>query len=309
MLIKMNRFLLLTVFSLLSLFGYSQQDSQYTQYMYNTNNINPAYAGSREVLSIFGMYRTQWVGLDGAPDTGAFSLHSPVSERVGLGLTIVNDKIGISDETTISVDFSYTIPINEDYKLAFGLKGTAHFLNVDYSKLLVNNPGDILLQNNIENRFSPNIGAGFYLYSDKFYAGISVPNMLETQHYDDNSATKSLAGERMHGYLITGYVFDLTDNIKFKPAALAKAVKGAPLQADVTGNFLFNERFTLGVAWRWDAAVSGLAGFQIDNNWFIGYGYDAETTKLANYNSGSHEIFLRYEFFRKSSRMISPRFF
>ena len=305
----MNRFLLLTVFSLLSLFGYSQQDSQYTQYMYNTNNINPAYAGSREVLSIFGMYRTQWVGLDGAPDTGAFSLHSPVSERVGLGLTIVNDKIGISDETTISVDFSYTIPINEDYKLAFGLKGTAHFLNVDYSKLLVNNPGDILLQNNIENRFSPNIGAGFYLYSDKFYAGISVPNMLETQHYDDNSATKSLAGERMHGYLITGYVFDLTDNIKFKPATLVKAVRGAPLQADVTGNFLFNERFTLGVAWRWDAAVSGLAGFQIDNNWFIGYGYDAETTKLANYNSGSHEIFLRYEFFRKSSRMISPRFF
>lgn len=305
----MNRFLLLTVFSLLSLFGYSQQDSQYTQYMYNTNNINPAYAGSREVLSIFGMYRTQWVGLDGAPDTGAFSLHSPVSERVGLGLTIVNDKIGISDETTISVDFSYTIPINEDYKLAFGLKGTAHLLNVDYSKLLVNNPGDILLQNNIENRFSPNIGAGFYLYSDKFYAGISVPNMLETQHYDDNSATKSLAGERMHGYLITGYVFDLTDDIKFKPAALAKAVKGAPLQVDVTGNFLFNERFTLGVAWRWDAAVSGLAGFQINNNWFIGYGYDAETTKLANYNSGSHEIFLRYEFFRKSSRMISPRFF
>lgn len=305
----MNRFLLLTVFSLLSLFGYSQQDSQYTQYMYNTNNINPAYAGSREVLSIFGMYRTQWVGLEGAPDTGAFSLHSPVSERVGLGLTIVNDKIGISDETTISVDFSYTIPVNEDYKLAFGLKGTAHLLNVDYSKLLVNNPGDGLLQNNIENRFSPNIGAGFYLYSDKFYAGISVPNMLETQHYDDNSATKSLAGERMHGYLITGYVFDLTDDIKFKPAALAKAVKGAPLQVDVTGNFLFNERFTLGVAWRWDAAVSGLAGFQIDNNWFIGYGYDAETTKLANYNSGSHEIFLRYEFFRKSSRMISPRFF
>jgi len=305
----MNRFLLLTVFSLLSLFGYSQQDSQFTQYMYNTNNINPAYAGSREVLSIFGMYRTQWVGLDGAPDTGAFSLHSPVSERVGLGLTIINDKIGISDETTISVDFSYTIPINEDYKLAFGLKGTAHLLNVDYTKLLVNNPSDILLQNNIENRFSPNIGAGFYLYSDKFYAGISVPNMLETQHYDDNSATKSLAGERMHGYLITGYVFDLTDNIKFKPAVLAKAVKGAPLQVDATGNFLFNERFTLGVAWRWDAAVSGLAGFQIDNNWFIGYGYDAETTKLANYNSGSHEIFLRYEFFRKSSRMISPRFF
>jgi|SRR5690554_432119 len=307
MLKKMNRFILLFVVSLVSLFSYSQQDSQYTQYMYNTNNVNPAYAGSREVLSIFGMYRTQWVGLDGAPDTGVFSLHSPVSERVGLGLNFINDKIGISDESTISVDFSYTIPISENYKLAFGLKGTAHLLNVDYSKLNTYNPGDGLLQNNIENRFSPNIGAGFYLYSDRFYAGISVPNMLETEHYDDNIS--STTGERMHGYLITGYVFDLTDDIKFKPAALAKAVKGAPLQVDVTGNFLFNERFTLGVAWRWDAAVSGLAGFQIDNNWLIGYAYDAETTRLANYNSGSHEIFLRYEFFRKSNRMIAPRFF
>lgn len=307
MLKKINRFILLIVVSLVSLFSYSQQDAQYTQYMYNTNNINPAYAGSREVLSIFGMYRTQWVGLEGAPDTGVFSLHSPMSERVGLGLTFINDKIGISDESTISVDFSYTIPVSEDYKLAFGLKGTAHLLNIDYSKLNIYNPGDGLLQENIENRFSPNIGAGFYLYSDKFYAGISIPNMLETDHYDDN--IQSTAGERMHGYLITGYVFDLSEEIKFKPAALAKAVKGAPLQVDVTGNFLFSERFTLGVAWRWDASVSGLAGFQINNNWFIGYAYDADTTRLANYNSGSHEIFLRYEFFRKSKRMVAPRFF
>ena len=305
--LEKNRFILFLVVSLVSLFSYSQQDSQYTQYMYNTMNVNPAYAGSRETLSIFGMYRTQWVGLDGAPDTGVFALHSPVSEKVGLGLSFVNDRIGISDESSISIDFSYTIPVSENYKLAFGLKGTAHLLNVDYSKLNIYNPGDVLLQSNIDNRFSPNIGAGAYLYSDKFYIGLSVPNMLETDHYDDN--IYSTAGERMHGYLISGYVFDLTDNIKFKPAVLAKAVKGAPLQTDLTANFLFNERFTLGVAWRWDAAVSGLAGFQIDNNWFIGYAYDAETTKLANYNSGSHEIFLRYEFFRKSSRMISPRFF
>lgn len=306
----MNRFILFFVISLVSLFGYSQQDSQYTQYMYNTNNVNPAYAGSRDVLSIFGMYRTQWVGLDGAPDTGVFSLHSPVSERVGLGLTFVNDRIGASDESTMSIDFSYSIPVSDDYKLAFGLKGTAHLLNVDYSKLNWYNPNDPL-NNNIQNRFSPNVGAGVYLYSEKFYVGLSVPNMLETKHYDDDvrMTTQTLASERMHGYLITGYVFDLTSDIKFKPAVLAKAVKGAPLQADITANFLFNEKFTLGVAWRWDAAVSGLAGFQINNNWFIGYAYDAETTKLANYNSGSHEIFLRYEFVRKSNRMVSPRFF
>ncbi len=308
--LRMNRFILFFVISLVSLFGYSQQDSQYTQYMYNTNNVNPAYAGSRDVLSIFGMYRTQWVGLDGAPDTGVFSLHSPVSERVGLGLTFVNDRIGASDESTMSIDFSYSIPVSDDYKLAFGLKGTAHLLNVDYSKLNWYNPNDPL-NNNIQNRFSPNVGAGVYLYSEKFYVGLSVPNMLETKHYDDDvrMTTQTLASERMHGYLITGYVFDLTSDIKFKPAVLAKAVKGAPLQADITANFLFNEKFTLGVAWRWDAAVSGLAGFQINNNWFIGYAYDAETTKLANYNSGSHEIFLRYEFVRKSNRMVSPRFF
>lgn len=308
--LRMNRFILFFVISLVSLFGYSQQDSQYTQYMYNTNNVNPAYAGSRDVLSIFGMYRTQWVGLDGAPDTGVFSLHSPVSERVGLGLTFVNDRIGASDESTMSIDFSYSIPVSDDYKLAFGLKGTAHLLNVDYSKLNWYNPNDPL-NNNIQNRFSPNVGAGVYLYSEKFYVGLSVPNILETKHYDDDvrMTTQTLASERMHGYLITGYVFDLTSDIKFKPAVLAKAVKGAPLQADITANFLFNEKFTLGVAWRWDAAVSGLAGFQINNNWFIGYAYDAETTKLANYNSGSHEIFLRYEFVRKSNRMVSPRFF
>ncbi|SRR5690554_5846853 len=295
--------LFLVVFS-----SYAQQDPQYTQYMYNTNNVNPAYAGSRETVSIFGMYRTQWIGMDGAPDTGVFAIHSPIGERVGLGLTFVNDRIGISDESTIAVDFSYTIPLSDMYKLGFGLKATAHLLNVDYSKLKLHDDGDVVLQNNINSKFSPNIGAGLYLYSDKFYVGFSVPNILETKHYNDNDI-QSLANERMHGYLISGYVFDLTESIKFKPAVLAKAVEGAPLQTDITGNFLFNERFVLGVAWRWSEALSGLAGFQINENWFIGYAYDAETTKLANYNSGSHEIFLRYEFFNKSRRMVSPRFF
>lgn len=309
MLIKIQRLVLLGCLYWVAFTSYGQQDAQYTQYMYNTINVNPAYAGSRETLSVFGMYRTQWVGLDGAPDTGVFSLHAPVGDKVGLGLGVINDRIGVSDETSVSGDFSYTLQLTDDgrYKLALGLKATAHVLNVDYSKLNWYNPNDPL-NVNINNRFSPNIGAGAYFYSDKFYVGLSVPNILETKHYDDNEV-ESLARERFHSYLITGYVFDLTYDIKFKPAVLAKAVEGAPLQVDVTGNFLFNERFTLGVAWRWDAAISGLAGFQINQNWFVGYAYDAETTKLANYNSGSHEIFLRYEFFNRSKSMVSPRFF
>lgn len=287
---------------------FAQQDSQYTNYMYNTVNVNPAYAGSRGVMSIFGLHRTQWVGLDGAPVTNTVSLNTPINNsNFGLGISFVNDRIGPSDENAISADISYSIQTSDTYKLSFGIKATANLLNVDYTKLNIYDPTDVQFQNNIDNKFSPNIGAGVYFHSDKLYAGLSVPNFLETEHFDDNVA--ATAKERMHYYLIGGYVFDLTENIKFKPAFLSKVVNGAPLQLDLTANFMFNEKFVLGAAWRWDAAVSGLVGFQATSNWFIGYGYDAETTKLANYNSGSHEIFLRYEFKGKSEKVVSPRFF
>ncbi len=296
----------LIILLLVSISGFSQQDPQYTQY--NTININPAYAGSRGVLSIFGLHRTQWVGLDGAPVTNTASIHTPIGEsNVGLGVSVVSDKIGPARENMFSVDFSYTVPVNETYNLAFGIKGTANLLDVDYSRLNRYDLTDPQFQNNIDNRFSPNVGAGLYLHSDKLYLGLSVPNILETSHFDDNAS--SVANERMHGYLIGGYVFDLSSDIKFKPAFLTKVVEGAPLQLDVTGNFLINEKFVLGAAWRWSAAVSALAGFQVNDKLFIGYAYDAETTKLANYNSGSHEIFLRYEFVQKAKRIISPRFF
>ncbi len=302
--------LLYFILLLVSISGFSQQDPQYTQYMYNTININPAYAGSRGVLSVFGLYRTQWVGLEGAPDTGSFSVNTPFNNsNVGLGVSFVNDRIGPAVENNISVDFSYTIPMNEELKLSFGLKGTANLLDVDYTKLNRYDLTDASFEYNIDNRFSPNVGAGIYLHhASKYYLGLSVPNFLETSHYDDNDPYVE-AKERMHYYLIGGYVFDLSQNIKFKPAFLAKAVKGAPLQLDVTGNVMFNDKFVLGLAWRWDAAVSGLAGFQASDRWFIGYAYDAETTKLANYNSGSHEIFLRYEFIAKKRSIITPRFF
>ena len=291
---------------------HAQQDAQYTNYMYNTMNINPAYAGSRGNLSVFGLHRTQWVGLDGAPTTNTFAIHSPIREsNVGVGLSFMNDVIGPSDESTISADFSYTINTSDTYKLAFGLRATAHLLNVDFSKLHIYNQGDALAQYNIDNRFSPNFGAGAYWYSQNTYIGISIPNMLETQHFDKTQVAYSATSvpyERMHYHIIGGKVFDINSDIQFKPAFLAKIVEGAPLQLDLSANFMFQEKFTLGAAYRWDAAMSALAGFQVNDNWFIGYGYDAEVTKLANYNSGSHELFLRYEFSRKK-QVASPRFF
>jgi type IX secretion system PorP/SprF family membrane protein len=292
---------------LVGLTGYSQQDAQYTQYMYNTINVNPAYAGSRGVMSVFGLYRTQWVGLDGAPQTGAFSINTPIeNSNIGAGLSFVTDKIGPTNEHVISGDISYTIPTSETYKLSFGLKASANLFNLDRSKLNPANPADELLSE-IKNDFSPNIGAGVYFHSDKLYLGVSAPNFLETKRYADN--TKAVYKERMNLYGIAGYVFDLSSNLKFKPAVMTKMVQGAPLQVDVSGNFMINEKFVLGAAWRWDAAFSGMAGFQINKGLYLGYGYDLETTKLKNYNSGSHEVFLRYELFSKPEKIVSPRFF
>jgi type IX secretion system PorP/SprF family membrane protein len=291
--------------------SYAQQDAQYTQYMYNTININPAYAGSRGVLSVFGLYRTQWVGLDGAPKTAAFSVNSPIeNSNLGVGLSVVTDQIGPTNEHAISADISYSIPTSETYKLSFGLKGTANLFNVDRDKLVAFDNTDSSIQG-ISNDFSPNIGAGVYFHSDKLYLGVSAPNFLETKRIGETAdGTKlTLYKERMNFYGIAGYVFDLNANLKFKPAVLTKIVQGAPLQVDLSGNFMINEKFVLGLAWRWDAAVSALAGFQINKGLYLGYAYDRETTKLANYNSGSHEIFLRFELFSKPEKIVSPRFF
>lgn len=304
----MKKLFLIIVVNLVGLSMYAQQDSQFTQYMYNTVNFNPAYAGSRDVLSVFVLHRTQWVGLDGAPQTNAFSMNTPLKNtNLGLGISFINDRIGPSDENSISADLSYSIPTSETYKLAFGVKATANLLNVDYGKLNIYNPGDVLGQGNLENKFTPNIGAGAFFYSSKTYLGLSIPNFLETKHFD--KAVSSYASEKMHVFFTAGHVFDLSQEVKFKPALLTKIVKGAPLQVDLSANFLFNNKFTLGAAYRWDAAFSALAGFQVSDSWFIGYAYDREITNLANFNSGSHEIFLRYELFKNLGKVVSPRFF
>lgn len=287
---------------------YGQQEPQYTQYMYNPTVINPAYAGSKGYTSIYGLYRTQWVGLEGAPKTANISMNKPIEgSKLGYGVSVLSDKIGVSDETQISVDLAYTLFLQNDSRLAFGLKASGNFLNIDYTKLNQYNPGEQALQNNITNQFSPNVGVGFYYYNKKSYLGASVPMLLNTEKYDDINKTQ--VNQRYHVYLMGGRVYDLSYNLKFKPAFVSKIVAGAPLQLDVSTNFMFNEKFIIGAAYRWSASVSMLAGFQLNDNLFIGYGYDAETTRLSNYNSGSHEIFLQFDLFRKHSKLETPRFF
>ncbi len=294
--------------------SHAQQDAQYTQYMYNTLSINPAYAGSRDVLSFVGLYRTQWVGLDGAPDTFTASLHSPVGEKVGLGLNITHDEIFITSETYIDLAFSYTLDVSDEGKLALGFKAGGHFLNIDTNKLNTGafNPGDADAEINIDNKFSPQFGLGVYYYTDSFYLGLSAPNILETEHFDENAANNNsfaTATERVNLYLMAGKTFDLNEDLKFKPSTLFKIVRGAPLQVDLSANFLIQDKLTLGAAYRWSAALSGMVGFQVSDQLMLGVAYDRETTQLKQFNDGSYEIFLRYELFKRNNRMISPRFF
>ncbi len=294
------------VLVLTSMLNYAQQDAQFTQYMYNTITINPAYAGSRGALSIFALHRTQWVGLDGAPVTNTFSMNTPLNEsNLGLGISIVNDKIGPTQENTISADVSYSIHTSETFKLSFGMKATANLFNLDVNKLnpVDNDPS----LHDFNNKFTPNIGAGIYLHSDKAYVGFSVPNFIETNRYNDNEV--AIFKEKINYYLMGGYVFTISNDIQFKPAGLLKIVQGAPLQADISANFMFIEKLTVGIAYRWSAAMSGMIGFQISEGLHIGYGYDLETTNLDRYNSGSHEVFLRYDLFKNNTRMTTPRFF
>jgi type IX secretion system PorP/SprF family membrane protein len=286
--------------------SYAQQDAQFTQYMYNTININPAYAGSRGALSIFALHRTQWVGLDGAPVTNAVSVNTPLNDsHLGLGVSVINDKIGPTHENTISADLSYTVPTSQTNKLSFGIKATANLFDLDVTRL--NPVDDDPSLHDFNTKFSPNIGAGIYYHSDKGYVGLSVPNFIESNRYDDNEVR--IFKEKINYYLIAGYVFDLSSFVKFKPALLTKIVKGAPLQVDISGNFMIDDKFVVGVAYRWSAALSANVGFQISDALYIGYGFDNETTNLKHYNSGSHEIFLRYEIFKKNNKIVTPRFF
>ncbi len=295
----------------------AQQDAQFTQYMYNTMSVNPAYAGSRGQLSMAGLYRSQWVGLEGAPKTFTLNLHSPVrNSKLGYGVSIINDNIGdgVVQETYLDGVLSYTIDVSREGKLSFGLNFGGSLLNLDFAGL--NNFDDEpILGDNIDNKFSPNFGLGVYYHTNKFYLGVSAPRLIQADYFDnsqrDPNSVQFLSTQKINFYLITGVVLDLNSQLKFKPALLTKVVGGAPLQVDLSASFLLNEKFSFGAAYRWDAAFSALIGFQLSDQLMLGLAYDKETTDLGStrFNDGSFEIFLRFELVKSFQRLVSPRFF
>jgi type IX secretion system PorP/SprF family membrane protein len=304
----------LIVIALLS-FGstFAQQLPQFTQYMYNTISVTPAYAGSRETLRIVGLHRSQWIGLDGGPTTQTFSIHSPMrNERVGLGFSFINDQLGYENFAYIYADFSYTIPVNENTKLAFGLKGG--FTHYSLDSELLNDPSVIEDQffNDVSNRWSPNMGIGAYLHTNKWYIGLSAPRILTTDYNKSrNGSVEYVSFERVSYYLTGGYVFDLSGSTKFKPAFMIKGTNGAPLSYDLTANFLFNEKFWLGAAYRFNesaGALGAIVDFQVSKQFRVGYAYEHPISDIRPYTDGTHEILLIYEF-NNPKRVKSPRYF
>ncbi|WP_115460633.1 PorP/SprF family type IX secretion system membrane protein [Winogradskyella aurantiaca] len=300
----MYRWLLLLL--LVSSLASSQQDPQYTQYMYNMAVINPAYAGSKGHWSMGALYRNQWTGLRGAPETGTLFLHKGITDNWGVGGSLVLDHAGPITETNAYADLAYRIPLGENKTLSFGVKLGATFHNIGLADLEVFDPNDPFFSQNV-NSTTPNFGAGLYYYTDRFYAGFSVPNMLNSAHLNVNGS--KLGSEIQHYFLTVGYVFQVSDQVDLKPSLLLKSAFNAPTSLDVNVNARFNQWLELGVSYRTIDAVSALVNVQIARNLRIGYAYDYITSQINAFGSSSSEIIVLFDILPKEKRIKSPRFF
>jgi type IX secretion system PorP/SprF family membrane protein len=289
--------------------GHAQQDPHYTQYMYNMSVINPAYAGSKESISGGLLYRKQWVEIEDAPTTGTFFIHSPVGRNVGLGLSVITDKIGPVEENNVFGDFSYTLNLGGEHRLAFGLKAGVTMHKVDFNTIYPTLPdlGDDVFGSGNPSETFLNVGSGIFYYTNKYYIAFSVPNMLKAK-YLDFDGTK-YGSEEMHYFLTGGYVFDLNPNLKFKPFAMVKSSFNAPVSFDVSANFLFNERFEIGGTYRREDSFGAMVNFAITPSIKVGYAYDHIISDLDVVTSSSHEFILLFDIGTSKKVSQSPRYF
>jgi type IX secretion system PorP/SprF family membrane protein len=285
-----------------------QQDPLFSQYMFNTLAFNPAYAGSADVLTVLALSRHQWVGFEGAPSTQTFVAHAPLKrENMAVGFTAINDKAGPVRQTSILGDFAYRIRVNEESQLAFGLKGGLNIYQADIASLstVEVDPANV----NIEGKVLPNFGFGLFYHSERYYAGLSVPKLLQNDIASGSNSALVTASEVRHFFLMGGYVFDIDRDIKFKPSFLLRRVAGAPLSLDINANFLLRERIWLGAMYRLGNAFGLLAQYQVNDQFRIGYAFDLTTTALGAYNAGTHEIMLNYDLRFQRGKTVSPRYF
>ena len=293
----------------IGIFAFAQQDPHYTQYMYNMNVINPAYAGSKENLSIGLLYRKQWVEIEDAPTTATFSGHAPIGKNVGMGLSVISDKIGPVEENNVYADFSYTLNLGGEHKLAFGIKTGLTLHNVSlYDDVYATLPqaDDPAFSENTSNSYF-NIGSGLFYYTNKYYLGFSIPNLMKSKHLDFNG--REFGSEVSHYFVTGGYVFDINDNVKFKPFFMMKSAFEAPTSLDLSANFLFNEKFEIGGTYRLEDSFGAMVNYAITPNIKLGYAYDHIVSDLNVTTPSSHEIILLFDLNFPKKVSSSPRFF
>ncbi len=303
---KNVKLIIVVMLMIMGYMSHGQQQVMFTQYMFNGLALNPAYAGSHETVSITALAREQWTGIDGAPSTQTLSVHSPVfNKRIGLGLLVLHDQIGVTEQTGVYAAYSYKIPFVNGANLALGLQAGVNMYDARFSEISDVNPvfatGDV-------KEAHPNFGFGTYYFTDRFYAGISVPQLAQNTFDRDNEDSDSKIVR--HYFANAGYVIDLDQNLKLKPNVLVKAVEGAPVEFDVNANLLINEVIWVGVSWRSFDSFDALFQLQVTDRLQFGYAYDfATTTDLRRVNGGSHELMLNYRFTFNKSRIVTPRYF
>ncbi|MDI5899012.1 type IX secretion system membrane protein PorP/SprF [Flavobacterium sp. LB2P84] len=298
--------------SLLVLIAYidvkAQQDPHYTQYMYNMNVINPAYAGSKESISFGLLFRKQWVNIEDAPTSLSFSGHTPVGKNVGVGLSLISDKIGPVTEQNVFGDFSYTLKLGGTQRLAFGLKAGASFHKVGLRDIQSSlpDPSEGVFGTDI-NDTSLNLGTGVFYYTDKYYVSFSVPNMIKSAHLDYNG--REYGSDVSHYFLTAGYVFDINYELKFKPSFMLKSAFNVSPSVDVSANFLYQEKFELGATYRLEDSFGAMVNFAITPELRIGYAYEHIISDLKITSPSSHELIILYDLFESKKVSRSPRFF
>jgi type IX secretion system PorP/SprF family membrane protein len=304
---KLSTVILLVLLSIVD--THAQQDPHYTQYMYNMNVINPAYAGSKENLSFGLLYRKQWVQIEDAPSTFSLSGSMPVGEKIGAGLSIISDKIGPVQETNLYGDFSYTLKLAGDHKLAFGIKAGATFQKIGLNSQIASSlpvPTDDAFAEDTNNT-NFNIGSGVFYYTNKYYVAFSVPNLLNSAHLDYNG--RKYGSETSHYFLTGGYVFDLSPNTKFKPFAMIKSAFNAPTSVDISTNFLFNNKFEVGATYRRQDSFGAMVNYAISPSLRVGYAYDHIISDLKVTTPSSHEFILLFDLSFSKKVSQSPRYF
>ena len=291
--------------------SYSQHDPMFTNYMWNEMYINPAYAGSREALSLVALHRQQWVGMDGAPITQTLSLHGPFFEnRAGLGLSFLHEGIGVSNESSFMGTFAYHIQTSETARLSFGLSGGVITLREKLSEIETRTPGDVHFLTNTPLIVMPNSSFGMYYYTKKFYVGFSTPRMITNVITPGTwKVDNTLNVKNIHYHLISGYVFDLQDGIKLKPTMMLRSIYAAPIEISTSVNVFFKDRIWAGLAYRTGNSISVLLAVQVNPYLRFGYSYDYTASRLSKFNSGSHEINIGYDYPLGKRKTVSPRLF